>query len=330
MSGTSNLTAQTKFDVVALGELLIDFTESGLSANGQRLFEQNPGGAPANMLTAATRFGLSTALIGKVGNDMHGQFLKSTLDAVGVNTAGLIIDDSVFTTLAFVALQNGERAFSFARKPGADTCLRSEEVDKAILGDTKVFHIGSLSLTDEPARAATLEALVFAKEHGVVVSYDPNYRASLWPSAELAAQQMRSVLPFADLIKISDEETALLTGIEDPEQAAKFLLAQGAACVAVTLGKQGALVCVGGDCTVVEGYDIPATDTTGAGDAFWGGFVSQFVRAQKPLRTLQLADAARFAKFGNAAATLCVTRRGGIPAMPTIAEVQKLMVEYSE
>ena len=204
-----------RYDIAALGELLIDFTDSGVSDSGMRLFERNPGGAPANVLTAAARFGRATAFLGKVGDDMHGRFLRQTLLEAGIDVSGLVMAADVFTTLAFVALNGrGERSFSFARKPGADTCLRPEELNAAVLDDCRVLHVGSLSLTDEPACGATFAAVDRAKAAGAVISYDPNYRAALWPDAETAARHMRSMVPYVDVMKLSDEETALLTDEE--------------------------------------------------------------------------------------------------------------------
>ena len=169
------------YDIVALGELLIDFTTCGKSANGMRLFEQNPGGAVCNVLSAMAKQGDKTAFIGKIGKDMHGAFLKQSIESVGIDTRGVIEADDVFTTLAFVELSDsGERSFSFARKPGADTCLRPDELDEALLKQTRVLHIGSLSLTNEPARSATIRAIELAKASGAMISYDPNYRAPLW------------------------------------------------------------------------------------------------------------------------------------------------------
>lgn len=329
MNGTSAYPGKT-YDITALGELLVDFTQAGYSDGGMRLFEQNPGGAPANMLSALARFGMKTAFIGKVGQDMHGQFLKDTLDAAGVDTHGIVMAPDVFTTLAFVALKDGERAFSFARKPGADTCLREDEVDFGILEQSAVFHFGSLSLTNEPSRSTTCKAASYAKEKGAIISYDPNYRASLWRSREDATQQMRALLHYVDAIKLSDEETELLTGICEPEKAALALNEQGIPLVAVTLGKAGALVCAGGQCQVVPGYDIPAADTTGAGDAFWGGFLYRLLKSQKKPVDVTLEEAAAFAAFANATATICVTRRGGIPAMPTLPEVERLMKRFEK
>ncbi len=309
-------------DVIALGEALIDFTESGRSAAGGRLFEQNPGGAPANVVCAVARLGGKAAFLGKVGADMHGQFLRDTLAGEGVDVSGMLLDDTVFTTLAFVALgERGERSFSFARKPGADTCLKPEEVSEALLEKGKILHVGSLSLTDEPARAATFRAVGLARELGLTVSYDPNYRASLWKNEETARVQMRSLIPFCDIVKISDEETVLLTGEEGPEQAAEKLLSLGPSCVAVTLGGDGALVATHEGCRRVSPFPADVVDTTGAGDAFWGAFLTRLTESGKGPGELSLDEAAGFAQFANAAASLCVGRRGAIPALPTREEV---------
>jgi len=312
------------FDVVALGEILIDFTPCGRSEAGQRLFEQNPGGAPANVLAALSKFGRRTAFIGKVGKDMHGAFLKEVLIDSGISTEGLVEGDDAFTTLAFVALSDaGERSFSFARKPGADTCLTREEVKEELITSSKVFHIGSLSLTAEPVKSTTFKALETAKEAGCIISYDPNYRAPLWDSREEAIKGMRSVVPYVDVMKISDEETELLTDVVEPEGAAKKLLEQGVAVVAVTLGDKGALVCTKEGTKHVPGYKAQMVDTTGAGDSFWGGFLHSLIESGKKPQELSLEEVASFARFGNGVASLCVEKRGAIPAMPTLEEVMK-------
>ena len=328
-----------KYDVIALGEILIDFTPCGKSEVGQRLFEQNPGGAPANVLTALSRFGRKTAFIGKIGRDMHGNFLKEVLVENGVSVEGLVEDENVFTTLAFVALSDtGERSFSFARKPGADTMLTEAEVKRELISESKVFHIGSLSLTAEPAKQATLKALAYAKEAGCIISYDPNYRAPLWDSKADAIREMRSVIPFVDVIKLSDEETELLTDVAEPEGAAKKLIEQGVKIVAVTLGANGALVATKGGYVHIAGFESKVVDTTGAGDSFWGGFLHKLledsIRLQEEvsqaeplqaemLEKITLEDAMEFTKFGNAVASLCVEKRGAIPAMPRLEEVMK-------
>lgn len=311
-------------DVTALGEILIDFTPCGMSEAGQRVFEQNPGGAPANVLACLNKCGKKTAFIGKVGDDMHGQFLVDVLKNSDICTDGVVVDDSVFTTLAFVALsETGERSFSFARKPGADTCLRQDELKEEVIRDSKVFHIGSLSLTAEPVKGTTFKALEIAKEAGCIISYDPNYRAPLWDSKEAAIEGMRSVVSYVDVMKLSDEETALLTDIVEPEAAAKTLVAQGVSVVAVTLGADGALVCTKEGSIVVPGFKANMVDTTGAGDSFWGGFLKCLLESGKRPEEITLDEAATFAKYGNAVASLCVEKRGAIPAMPTLEEVEE-------
>lgn len=312
------------YDVTALGEILIDFTPCGKSDARQRLFEQNPGGAPANVLTALSRFGRKTAFIGKVGKDMHGSFLKEVLAENGISTEGVVESEDAFTTLAFVALSDtGERSFSFARKPGADTCLMENEVKKELISECRIFHIGSLSLTAEPVRTTTFKALEMAKESGCMISYDPNYRAPLWNSKEDAIREMRSVLPYVDVMKLSDEETELLTDISDAEGAAKKLLEYGIALVVVTLGAKGAWIATKEGCAYVPAYSADVVDTTGAGDAFWGGFLHKLLESEKAADVITLEEAREFTKFGNAVASLCVEKRGAIPAMPTLAEVEE-------
>ena len=314
------------YDITALGELLVDFTECGTSEAGMRIFERNPGGAPANVLSAAARFGRRTAFLGKVGDDMHGRFLRQTLLAAGIGVEGLVMAQDVFTTLAFVALDDrGERHFSFARKPGADTCLRTEELDGEVLRHTRILHVGSLSLTDEPARSATFAAVEQAKAAGALISYDPNYRAALWPDSAAAAARMQSMVPFTDVMKLSDEETILLTGTADPAEAARRLLAQGVSCVAVTLGAKGALVATAEGVRTMPGFSVAAVDTTGAGDAFWGGFLHRMLALDKTVLTAE--DAADCARWGCATAALCITKRGAIPAMPSLDDVTALLAQ---
>lgn len=310
------------YDIVSLGELLIDFTESGLSPAGMRLFEQNAGGAVANLVAAASKCGAKTALLAKVGADMHGRFLKQALIDAGVDVGGVVEAEDVFTTLAFVALSpNGERDFSFARKPGADTCLRLEDIDCGKLEHTRVFHTGSLSLTTEPVRSVTYQCIDMAKASGAVISYDPNYRASLWTNQAEAVRFMRSLIVTADIIKVSCEELPFLTGETEPEAAADVLLDQGVSIVAVTLGKAGAYVRVRNGARMAPGFAANAVDTTGAGDAFLGGFLFRYLSLNKTLKEISIDDAADCARFGNAAASLCIERRGAIPAMPSLADV---------
>ena len=316
------------YDITALGEILIDFTWQGLNEDGQALFAQNPGGAPANVLVAANRLGDKTAFIGKVGKDMHGDFLKRVLEEKEVATDGVIVDENYFTTLAFVShTPDGERTFSFARKPGADTQLRKEEIRTEIVEHTNIFHVGSLSLTDEPSRETTFYAVELAKKAGSIISYDPNYRASLWTSEASAMEHMRSLVPYADVMKISDEETALLTDIAEVEKAAEALYQQGVKIVVITLGKKGAYVYSKDGGQVVPGFVSKAVDTNGAGDSFWGGFLHMLNASGKRPEEVTKEELYTFARFGNAVASLCVEKKGAIPAMPSLEQVKERLGE---
>ena len=300
------------------------FTDSGFSPNGMKLFERNAGGAPGNMLVAAARFGRSVAFLGKVGDDMHGRFLKEVLVSEGICTDGMLLDPSVFTTLAFVSLDEfGERTFSFARKPGADTCLRQEELSVELLHNCRVFHFGSISLTSDPVRSATLSALKTAKTAGAVISYDPNFRENLWPDTETARMMIRSVLQSVDFVKVSEEELEIVTGETDAEKACVFLHKKGITCVVVTLGEKGAYISLKGKGVCQSaGLNLgPIVDKTGAGDAFWGTFIAEFTEEKIPLSKLKLDDVRRYADCANIAAALSITRRGGIPSMPRREEI---------
>ena len=321
---------EKEVDIVALGELLVDFTEAGLSKDGMKLFEQNPGGAPANLLTVASHMGYRTSFIGKVGADMHGFFLRKTLQKEGIDTRNLVEDDAYFTTLAFVEIdEKGERNFSFARKPGADTQLRKDELDKTLLSHCKIFHFGSLSLTDEPAREATLEAIAIAKGAGALLSYDPNYRSSLWKSREVAVEAMKAVIPYVDIMKVSDEESLLLTGATSYEAGADKLLCMGVKLAAITLGSEGVLVATRERKEIIEAFRTETVDTTGAGDSFWGGFLSCFLSVNKSIEELEWEEIRKCAFMGNAVAGLCVQKRGGIPAIPKKETVSKFMRKSS-
>ena len=301
-----------KFDVTALGEILIDFTFAGISENGERLFEQNPGGA----------LGGKTAFIGKVGKDMHGEFLKGVLEKHKIDTSSLIETKDAFTTLAFVDLApNGERSFSFARKPGADTQLAAEEIDEEQIKNSSIFHFGSLSLTDEPSKSATLKALEYAKKHNVTISYDPNYRAMLWESVEKAKEGMRLPLEMVDIIKISDDETELLTDCKEIEKAAEVLHGKGITCVIITMGEKGAYVSANGKSVYGEPVKTKVCDTTGAGDCFMGAFLYSVVSNGKELSELSEKDLKEYAIFANKAASVCVSKRGAINAIPTKEEI---------
>ena len=290
-------------ELVCLGELLIDFTPAGISSGGMTLYERNPGGAPANVAVAAVRLGLSAAFIGKVGADLHGRFLRDVLEREGVDCRGLLTDPESPTTLAFVELlPGGERDFAFHRKGCGDTRLRPEELPEDLIRGAKALHIGTLSLTDEPACAATLRAVELAREAGVAVSCDVNYRAPLWEAEGEFRAACAELLPRVDWLKVSEEEAAILTGEKDPERAGEVLgKTYPLSHLAVTLGEKGAIL----DGVFLPGFPAKAIDATGAGDSFWGAYLCALLR--------ELPEPGRFA---CAAASCCVERRGAIPAMP--------------
>ncbi len=309
-------------DIVTLGELLIDFTPSG-EEGGQKLFMQNAGGAVANVAAAACGFGVSAAFLGMVGSDSFGRYLKQVLGAKGVDTSGLVMSDEYNTTLAFVHLfQNGERDFSFYRRPGADIMYAKEHIDAEAIKKAKVFHFGSLSLTDEPARSATFEALKIAKDNGVTVSYDPNYRPPLWNSEQQAREYMLRGLDFADILKISDSEVKFLFGDMPFEEAAHMLLEIGIKLVFITLGNKGALYAGAAGMGSVSAYKADVVDTTGAGDCFTAGVLYSFIKSGRKLWELTLEDMRGFADFACAAASICVEGKGGIPSMPSLKSVE--------
>ena len=315
-----------KYNITALGEILIDFTPMDKSKSGMQVFEQNARGAPANVLACATKFGQKTAFIGKVGQDMQGEFLRQTLVQAGIETKGLISDKDFFTTLAFVSLtETGERSFSFARKPGADTQISVSEVDVEILKETKIFHFGSLSLTHNPSHDATIYAIEFAKNNGAIISYDPNYRELLWDSFDSASQKMKSVLKYVDILKISDQETEIITCEKDPYVASKILIDMGIPVVSITLGEDGAMISNKKGTRYIEAIKADkVVDTTGAGDCFWGAMLYKIGQSVKHPSQLDIEELASFTKFANAAASLCVRKRGAMSSIPTLEEIAEI------
>lgn len=311
--------------VAALGELLIDFACIDVNSVGYPVLSANPGGAPANYLAALSKFGVPTSFIGKVGGDSFGDRLIETLRLAGIGTSGIVRDESVFTTLAFVTFdETGNREFSFSRKPGADTQLRFEEVDLSIIDAADVVHFGSLSLTDEPARSTTFRVIQYAKDCGKIISYDPNYRAPLWQDEQSARSRMLEGLRYADVVKISDEEIAFLFSVS-PEEGADIILNDfGASIVFVTLGKDGCYFSNGSDCGCVAGLSgIRAVDTTGAGDIFGGSAMYKILSTGKALKDISATELRGIAEFAVTASGLSVTKQGGIPSIPTLEEVLK-------
>ena len=313
-------------DVVALGELLIDFAPVSTDEAGYPTLKAQPGGAPGNFLAALQKYGCTTGLIGKVGDDAFGHLLKGTLDEIGIDTTGLVVDPAVFTTLAFVTLDaTGNRSFSFARKPGADTCLTCDEVDKTLLDDCKVFHFGTLSLTSEPARSATQAAVAYAREQGKLISFDPNLRKPLWPSDEAAKEQIEWGLHQADIVKISDEEIEFLWGISPEEGAQKLLKEYGVRLVYATLGPKGCHVANrNGSCEVPSPTGLHVIDTTGAGDIFGGSAMSQFLRLGKAPEELTVEELRAITRFACCAASLSTQTHGGINSVVPEVEVRAI------
>ena len=310
-------------DVVALGELLIDFACVSTDAEGYPTMAAHPGGAPANFLAALAKFGAKTALLGKIGTDAFGKLLIGTLNAAGIETRGLISTDDVFTTLAFVTFdETGNREFSFSRKPGADTCLTFEELDLSLIDEAKVFHFGTLSLTDEPARTTTQKAVAYAKAAGKLITYDPNLRKPLWKSLDTAKEQILWGLEYADVVKISDEEVDFLWGLSPAEGAAYILKNYGVKLVFVTCGPKGCYFKnANAEGMVSSPKGIKAIDTTGAGDIFGGSAVWQLLQLRKAPEALTGEELNNLVKFACTSASLSTTRPGGISSVPEMDAV---------
>ena len=308
-------------DVTALGELLIDFTCIG--GEGYPVMEAHPGGAPANFLAALAKFGAGTALISKVGEDAFGRLLVRTLKELGISTEGVTMDPEVFTTLAFVTLDDkGNRSFSFARKPGADTCLRPEEVQEALIRQAKVFHFGSLSLTHQPARSATVRAVALAKQLRKLITYDPNLRMPLWPDPETARQQLLWGMAQADVVKLSDEEADFLFGLPPMAAAEQILRQYPVKLVFVTCGPDGCVFANPVASGSVPGLSgVQAVDTTGAGDIFGGAAVWQLLQHKTPPEKLSREQLLQIARFAVAASGLSTERPGGIFSVPEPEQV---------
>ncbi len=314
-------------DVVALGELLIDFATVSTDGDGYPTMAAHPGGAPANFLAALTKFGAKTALLGKVGTDTFGKLLLGTLQKAGIETRGMIETDDVFTTLAFVTFdKTGDREFAFSRKPGADTCIRFEELDLSLIDEAKVFHFGTLSLTDEPARTATQKAVVYAKESGKLITYDPNLRKPLWKDLEEAKKQLIWGLGQADVVKISDEEVEFLFGLGVQEGADYILANFPVKLVFVTCGADGCYFKNAVTCGKVPSLKhIQVVDTTGAGDIFGGSAVWKLLQYSADPGTMDAATLQDVVRFACTAAGLSTTRAGGISSIPQYRQVLEQM-----
>lgn len=310
-------------DIVSLGEILIDFTPNGTNVQGIALFARNPGGAPANVLAMNSKLGGTSAFIGKIGNDAFGAYLKDTLNSHNIDTSGLVTDSEVPTTLAFVQLdKSGDRSFSFYRNPGADMMLNTNEVKKELINDCKIFHFGSVSLTDEPCRKATFDSVAYAKEHGKIISFDPNYRPLLWKDKAESIKIITKAIVFSDILKVSEEEMYLITNETNLELGSEKLLNMGPSLVLVSLGEKGACFRNKKHFGIFPTYNVNAVDTTGAGDAFVGAMLWQI----KDFNLCEISNMnlAENINFANAAGSLTTTQRGAIPALPTLSEIKKI------
>lgn len=314
-------------DVAALGELLIDFTHNGASAQGNPFYEANPGGAPCNVLAMLAKLGKQTAFIGKVGDDQFGHFLRQVGLEAGISMDGLVVDTHSHTTLAFVkTAENGDRDFSFYRDPGADALLTPDEVPEDIIARSKIFHFGSLSLTGEPVRSATQKAVALARAEGCILSFDPNLRPPLWSSLEQAREQINWGLAQCDVLKISDDELLFLTGERDFDAGAAKLNAQfpNLQLVNVTAGAQGSISYYQGLRVFQPGLSLGGViETTGAGDTFCACVLNFLL--EHGLEQLTSEDLSRMLRFANAAAYLVTTRRGAIRSMPEPEQVLALL-----
>jgi fructokinase len=322
-------------DLVCLGELLIDLfpAESGRRLVEVSAFHPKPGGAPGNVAVAARRLGLTSAFIGKVGDDAFGHYLIATLAAEGVETHGIRLDDEARTPLAFIALPDPHHAeFVFYRNPGADTRLRPDELDEALLRHTRALHVGSLSLTAEPSRAATLRAVAIARAAGVMVSFDVNYRPSLWPHPDAAISAIHRLLPLADVVKVNEDELRLLTGTDDPDAGGAALLAAGPALVVITLGARGSAYRSATAAGFVPAFAVPTVDAIGCGDAFMAGVLVGLLGGAGGAWSQRLDDAhlRPILRYANAVGALTATRAGALPALPTVAEVEAFLVASDE
>ena len=314
------------YDVVALGELLIDLTQNGLSAQGNPTLEANPGGAPCNVLALLSKLGHKTAFIGKVGQDGFGDQLEKALAETGISTEGLCRDADVHTTLAVVhTLPGGDRDFSFYRNPGADMRLTKEDVHMELIRQTKIFHFGTLSMTDEPVRSATYAAIAEAEKAGVLCSFDPNLRPPLWRTLEDAKEQVLFGLAHCDILKISDNEIQWLTGLEDFDSGIRWIQERfpQIRLILLSMGKDGSRAYAGETMAEVKSFPVNAVETTGAGDTFFGGILHHVLTWG--LRTYTQDELTQMLTFANAAAAIITTKKGALRVMPEKADILALL-----
>ena len=315
---------EKKYDVIALGELLIDFTMNGQSEQGNNLFEACPGGAPCNVLALLNKMGKKTAFVGKVGKDQFGTLLRNTISEAGIDASHLVTDEEVNTTLAFVhTFPDGDREFSFYRNPGADMMLHEDEVDEEFVKDTRIFHFGTLSMTHDGVRAATKKAVSAAKDGGCLISFDPNLREPLWSSLDLAKEQMEFGFSVCDILKISDNEIQFVSGKEDYDEGIAYLQEKyKIPLILLTMGKDGSCAYYKGMRVERPGFSVKTIETTGAGDTFGGSSLTYLL--EHDFDSLTEEQLGEMLTFANAAAAIVTTKKGAIKAMPKREEVLEL------
>jgi len=315
-----------KYDVIALGELLIDMTDNGISGQGNTLFEANPGGAPCNVLAMLKKLGYNVGFIGKVGDDLFGRKLRNVLEETGIDTSNLCVDKECRTTLAFVETkEDGDRDFSFYRNPGADMQLKKDDIHSELLEQTRILHFGTLSMTHETVREATKFAVESAKAQGALISFDPNIREPLWESMELARKQVEYGLGICDILKISDNEIVWLTGEADYSKGvAKIKENYEIPLILVSMGKEGSRAYYKDLMVEVPAFIQHGTiETTGAGDTFMGCVLHKVL--QLGLESMKENDLEEMLKFANAAASIITTRKGALRVMPEKEEIVKII-----
>lgn len=314
-----------KFDVCALGELLIDFTENGISSQGNPIMEANPGGAPCNVLAMLSNLGYKTTFIGKIGNDTFGRQLKQAVSEAGIDVSGIVIDNFVNTTLAFVhTLPDGDREFSFYRNPGADMMLSENEVNDELIKNSRIFHYGSLSMTNKICEEAAKKAISIAEKNGVLRSFDPNLRENLWSSLEEAKEKIKFGLEHCDILKISDNEIQWLTEEHNLDNAVQKLKQQyDIPLVFLSCGKKGSMAFSGSNSAFSQVIPVKTIETTGAGDTFCGCILGEILR--RGFKNFSDVELSEILHFANAAAAIITTKKGALKVMPKLSDINTLL-----
>ncbi|UCB47211.1 MAG: carbohydrate kinase [Spirochaetota bacterium] len=319
-------------DIVSIGEALIDFLaiDKEVVLEDTRGFTVAPGGAPANVAAAIAKLGGSSGFVGKVGNDAFGRKIQSTLQSAGVNTDFLLLDEKVNTTLAFIAVKkNKEPDFMFFRNHcGADLALRQDELDEGYIYECKILHFGSISLTDEPLKSTILKTIEIARRANRIISYDPNLRPSLWDSMQHAKTEITSGLEYADIVKLTDTELEFITGTKSLSRGTDMILKSGPRIAMVTRGKDSCFFNDGNTAVELPVFEVESVDTTGAGDAFNGGFllgILERIRKDQSICNMEKNEVSNLIRFANACGAITVTRKGVIPALPTLDEVNTFL-----